>query len=235
MSAAQQRRAHADDAVPAHASDDRRTATSDDRRDTDALDERGTGTSDGPNLIPSCWRHDCDAAQAAVDVDAHLRSFARSTAADPRRDIIRRDLARQTIDELKRAAPPRSVRVVPELISAIVHPMDRRRSPLRLTGMVVGAVGAVGLIASGRVAARAQSIQGDLELLDRPRRDSRQAAGYRGGQRPARTALIIGVSGVVLTASGVTLYYIGRHADRELRISASGGVDRGELVVSGRF
>ncbi len=179
--------------------------------------------------IASCWRRGGDAVEA---IAAYRAFLAIAPADDPRRA-----LALETIEDLAGAPVAAAPVVGPPAVTATRDGFAPapRRSVLRPTGVVIAAVGVVGLIASGVEAARARSIQSDLERLPRPRWDSPQADAYRRGDRAARGALILGISGAVLTASGVTLYYVGRRADRELRISAKAGANRGELVVSGRF
>ncbi|MCE9574650.1 MAG: hypothetical protein K8W52_15990 [Deltaproteobacteria bacterium] len=182
--------------------------------------------------IASCWRR---AGEPDEAIAAYRRFLALAPAGDPRRS-----LALETIDELgadpEPAAPPEPTPPTIELTAARdgFAPAPRR-SALRPTGMVIAAVGVATLIASGVEAARARSFQSDLENQNRPRWDSRQADTYRRGETASRASLILGISGAVLTASGLTLYYVGHRAERELRISAKAGADRGELVVSGRF
>lgn len=98
------------------------------------------------------------------------------------------------------------------------------------------AVGAVGLVSGAVEAIRARSFESDIESLPQGHRwGVGDAERYERGESAARRALILGLSGALVTTAGVTLYYLGRRADRRMELSGSIDRDGGGLVVRGPF
>ena len=60
--------------------------------------------------------------------------------------------------------------------------------------------------------------------------------GMAAGDSMRRRAILFGVSGAVLITAGVTVYYLGKRAERRpLRLTVSAGGDGGAVLLGGRF
>ena len=164
-----------------------------------------------------------------------LRYYRRYLEAAPAGDS-RRALAITTIAELEEemAAPPAPP---PPHITRRPAPreveVDRGRA-LRWSGVAAGAGAAVAFGLAWSSMREARAAERSLEELPSDQGwDAAQADTYRNGRAASHRALIEGVTGGALAATGVALFAVGHQRAREVSlVPASGG---GSLVVRGRF
>ncbi|HEU5058997.1 MAG TPA: hypothetical protein VFU21_20835, partial [Kofleriaceae bacterium] len=99
-----------------------------------------------------------------------------------------------------------------------------------------GAAALASFALAWRAGSQARSAQEYLETLpaDQPW-DQAQAQAYQDGEEASRRALVFGIAGGALAATGAVLFTVGHLQGREASVSAAPASGGGSLVVSGRF
>ncbi|HUQ03900.1 MAG TPA: tetratricopeptide repeat protein [Kofleriaceae bacterium] len=113
----------------------------------------------------------------------------------------------------------------------------QRRSRLRTYGLGIASVGAVVLLGAAVDTYRAYTISDDLGALPRDHQwNHDDAERYRDGESFASRARILALSGVALTATGTTLFVIGKRRDASApRIEPAVGPGGAQVTLRGRF
>lgn len=227
---------------------DRGTAAFVDRRFADAREafEAAFALHPDPVLvfnIASCWRRD-------GEIENALAEYRRFLTLAPD-DDARRMLAEETIAALEAEPPP-----TPAPSVELADPPRPTRSIWRPIGLGTIGIGAVGVIVGAVELVRAHSFaaepsitQADTDGGRNGSRDGRDGRWDRDNDASRdsqddnsdasagtkRRAILVGASGAVVMIAGVTMYFIGRHRERGLHITASASSSGGQLGLGGRF
>jgi tetratricopeptide (TPR) repeat protein len=211
--------------------------------------------------IASCWRRAGDAPSAI----AAYRRFLAAAPPDDTRVTLAEQTIGALEEELARGATDDDVEVEvstgedgeelddadlatigPRTLAPIETPLPApvpvtapppRRSMLPRLGLGTTAAGALVLAAAAFDAYRARTIADELSALPNDHGwNHDDAASYQRGAGAATRARWLAISGAALTATGITVYVIGKHRDASTPtiegVVAPGG---GQVVLRGRF
>lgn len=140
-------------------------------------------------------------------------------------------------DNMTPAPPPLLIAPIAADSSTTAAVPPPRHSRLRAYGLGLASAGAIVLMGAAVDGYRAYSIAGDLDALPRDHQWSNDdATKYRDGEKAALRARVLAISGAALTATGATLFVIGRQRDANApRVEGVVGPGGGQVTVRGRF
>jgi hypothetical protein len=209
--------------------------------------------------IASCWRRAGNTDQAVTE---YRRFLELAAPHDPRRVLAEDTIAsleHPAAPEPEPAAPeatepaPDPAPAAPVAAPAPAPAPKASRSRLRPIGIGFASVGGVGLIASVAELIHASTVDADpIAVTTVTPTTSTSNGNGKGhttggetttvegaptGERDAATrrAIWFGIAGGALVATGVTMYFLGKRAERPLQLTVSASGDGGAVQLGGRF